>query len=65
MCKQEKETALHILFDCPFLERKRFALLQPGKNWKGTLTLDPRYCNLSKEQISEDDDSTSSDGAVQ
>ncbi|PSN50919.1 hypothetical protein C0J52_08154 [Blattella germanica] len=39
--------------------------LQPGKNWKRILTLEPRYCNLLKEQILENDDSTPSDGAVQ
>ncbi|KAJ4446090.1 hypothetical protein ANN_12782 [Periplaneta americana] len=26
MCKQKEETASHILFDCPFLERQRFSL---------------------------------------
>ena len=45
--------------------------LQPGKkNLKGTLTLEPRYCILSKEHDlkdddDDDDDITPSDGEVQ
>ncbi|PSN33456.1 hypothetical protein C0J52_25798 [Blattella germanica] len=64
MCKQEEETASHILFDVHSWKGIDSPCLQPGNNCKGLMTLEPRYCNFSKEHILEDDDSTPSDGVV-
>ena len=48
MCKQEEETASHILFDCPFLERKRFALFTTREELEGDTDIGTKILQLVK-----------------